>query len=180
MKLICAVDRTKKVSKPAELEAWLGFDFPGRHNKHSSQKYHWQHFSGTDYNAATKKMAIYKILGYNDKWSRAVDTSEKGNLDYLMFANLEYGHPEVQQDVKRWGEWLGKEVKIRGMRLDAVRHISADFLTDFIRHLERTVGGGISATLPFTSLLVVLTLISKLVLCGRILEERRRKSAKIY
>ncbi|MCJ1369326.1 hypothetical protein MMC20_000536 [Loxospora ochrophaea] len=86
-------------------------------------------------------MAIYKILGYNDKWSRAVDTSEKGNLDYLMFANLEYGHPEVQQDVKRWGEWLGKEVKIRGMRLDAVRHISADFLTDFIRHLERTVGG---------------------------------------
>jgi len=34
-------DRTKKVSDEYEIEAWLGFDFPGRGDKYSSQKYHW-------------------------------------------------------------------------------------------------------------------------------------------
>jgi alpha-amylase len=46
-----ALDRTKDISAPYEIEAWLGFTFPGRDNKYSEQKYHWYHFSGTDFNA---------------------------------------------------------------------------------------------------------------------------------
>lgn len=34
-------DRNKDVSEPYEIEAWLGFDFKGRGDKYSSQKYHW-------------------------------------------------------------------------------------------------------------------------------------------
>jgi hypothetical protein len=57
------------------------------------------HFSGTDFNAANDRKAIYKILGDNKGWSSSVD-SEQGNADYMMFADLDYSHPEVQADVK--------------------------------------------------------------------------------
>lgn len=134
-------DRTKKITSPYEIDAWLGFDFPGRGDKYSAQKYHWYHFSGTDFNAANNKTAIYQIVGENKHWSLSVDR-EKGNYDYLMFADLDYAHPEVKDDVKRWGEWIGKETKIKGIRFDAVKHFSEDFLREFVQHLDQTFGEG--------------------------------------
>ena len=77
------------------------------------------HFSGTDHNAADNKKAIYRIA---KDWCQAVD-NENGNYDYLMFANLNYSHPQVIEDVKRWGLWIGKELTIKGMRLDAIKHV---------------------------------------------------------
>ena len=75
-------DRTKTVSDPYEIEAWVGFDFPGRGGKYSEQKYHWYHFSGVDYNAANSKTAIYKLLGDKSDggWAAVPDVDdEKGN-----------------------------------------------------------------------------------------------------
>jgi alpha-amylase len=57
-----------------------------------------------------------------------------------MFADVDYSNPEVREDVFRWGEWIGKELPLSGIRFDAVKHYSEDFLRDFIRHLDRTVG----------------------------------------
>lgn len=74
-------DRTKFVSDKYEIEAWVGFDFPGRGDKYSTMKYHWYHFSGVDYNAANNKTAIYKIMGEKGEgWAAVPDVdSEKGN-----------------------------------------------------------------------------------------------------
>ncbi|OBT79222.1 hypothetical protein VF21_01713 [Pseudogymnoascus sp. 05NY08] len=135
-------DRTQKVSEPYEIDAWVGFDFPGRGEKYSAQKYHWYHFSGIDYDAKTKKTAIYKILGDDTKdWAESVD-EEKGNYDYLMFADLDYDHPEVKEDVINWGKWLRKEVDISGIRFDAVKHFSEDFLREFIIKMDELRGDG--------------------------------------
>ncbi|KAG9712392.1 putative alpha-amylase, partial [Aureobasidium melanogenum] len=46
-------DRDKQISDRKEITAWLGFNFDGRGDKYSKQKYHWYHFGGTDYDAAT-------------------------------------------------------------------------------------------------------------------------------
>ncbi|ESZ90427.1 glucan 1,4-alpha-maltohexaosidase [Sclerotinia borealis F-4128] len=137
-------DRTKTISDPYEIDAWLGFDFPGRGQKFSKQKYHWYHFSGTDYNANNDQTAIYKILGDKTKdWANADDVdSEKGNYDYLMFADLDYGHPEVEQDVLNWGGWLGDQVSLKGIRFDAVKHFSEDFLRKFITLMNDKYGQG--------------------------------------
>ena len=54
-------DRTKTISDPYEIDAWLGFDFQEEEST-LIKKYHWYHFSGTDYNADNNKTAIYKIL----------------------------------------------------------------------------------------------------------------------
>jgi alpha-amylase len=57
-----------------------------------------------------------------------------------MFADVDYSQLEVRQDVRHWGEWIGRELKLGGMRLDAIKHYSEHFLKTFILHLDRTVG----------------------------------------
>lgn len=59
-----------------------------------------------------------------------------------MFADLDYAHPEVKADVINWGEWIGNEIAIKGMRFDAVRHFSENFLREFITNLDATFGTG--------------------------------------
>lgn len=74
-------DRTKEISDKYEIEAWVGFDFPGRGDKYSNLKYHWYHFSGVDYNAKNKKTGIFKIAGDKSQgWAKDGDVDdEKGN-----------------------------------------------------------------------------------------------------
>jgi alpha-amylase len=143
-------DRTKEVSDAYEIEGWLGFDFPGRGEQYSKMKYHWEHFSGTDWDQATEKKAIYKILGDNKGWSQSVD-DEQGNADYMMFADIDYSHPEVQEDVKNWGVWITKEIGLKGFRLDAVQHFSSRFTNEWITNLRKQCGDDIFVVGEFWS-----------------------------
>jgi alpha-amylase len=102
-------------------------------------KWHWEHFSGTDYNAENEKTAIYKILGDNKGWSRSV-SNEKGNDDYMMFADIDYSHPEVCADVKNWSEWVVRELGLSGFRIDAIQHLSQRFMNEFVANLEQKFG----------------------------------------
>ncbi|EME77258.1 glycoside hydrolase family 13 protein [Pseudocercospora fijiensis CIRAD86] len=135
-------DRTKEVTDPYQISAWLGFDFPGRGDKYSKQKYHWYHFSGTDYDAKNERNAIFKLKGEGKSWSESVD-DEGGNADYMMFADVDYSHPETQEDVKNWGEWIVNEVGLKGFRLDAVQHFSERFANDWVQHVRSKCGDAI-------------------------------------
>jgi alpha-amylase len=73
-----ANNRTEDVSEPFDIEGWLGFDFPGRGDKYSDMKWHWHHFTGTDWDQRAQKKAIYRILGDNKAWAASVD-KEDGN-----------------------------------------------------------------------------------------------------
>ncbi|KAE8380609.1 glycoside hydrolase superfamily [Aspergillus bertholletiae] len=130
-------DRSVEISAAKEIDGWVGFSFPGRDGIYSSMKYSWHHFSGVDWDEARKKKAIYKVA--SKRWSDDV-AHEKGNYDYLMFADLDYSNLEVQTDVLRWGEWVGSQLPLCGMRLDASKHYSADFQKKFINHVRATVG----------------------------------------
>lgn len=77
-------------------------------------------------------------------WATDVD-GEHGNNDYLMFANIDYEHPEVREDVLNWGRWMVNDVGVQGFRLDAVQHFSFNFTKDWIQHVAqagRTRNGG--------------------------------------
>jgi alpha-amylase len=121
------------------IAGWVAFDFPGRGEKYSKMKYHWQHFTGVDWDESKQSYAIYKTSGHNKDWAKDV-SDERGNYDYLMFANIDHSHPEVRADIFKWGEWIGTEIPIRGMRIDAAKHYSASFQKDFVAHLRNTVG----------------------------------------
>ncbi|SMR46955.1 unnamed protein product [Zymoseptoria tritici ST99CH_3D1] len=135
-------DRNTEVSDAYQISAWLGFDFPGRGEKYSKQKYHWYHFSGTDWDAANERKAIFKLKGEGKSWSESVD-DEDGNADYMMFADVDYSHPEVQEDVKNWGPWVVKEAGLKGFRLDAVQHFSQRFTNEWVEHVRKECGDDI-------------------------------------
>lgn len=133
-------DRTKNLTKPYEIEAWLKFDFPGRNNAYSSFKYNWRHFNGTDYNNANGRKAIYKVVGCGKDWAEDVDKGENHNADYLLLNNLDYTEKSLVQEVKYWGEWVVQELCLSGFRLDAVQHFSQNFTKDWIAHLNARSG----------------------------------------
>ncbi|KAJ5632126.1 CAZyme family GH13, partial [Penicillium lividum] len=128
-------ERNVEISKPLEIDGWVGFDFAGRGESYSSLKYHWQHFNGVDWDDKSKHQAIYKILAPGKGWASDV-SSENGNYDYLMFANLDHSHPEVRQDLLNWGTWISNDLSLSGMRLDAAKHFSTAFQKDFVAHVQ--------------------------------------------
>lgn len=130
------------------IEAWTKFNFEGRKGKYSSLRYNKSHFSGIDWDSKTSTKAIFKIIekrpdGSRKDWAEDVGTNENGNYDYLMFADVDYGNVEVQNDVINWGKWLVDTLPgMRGIRLDASKHYSASFQKAFIKevtkHADRT------------------------------------------
>ena len=124
-------NREKPKSDPYEIEAWTGFNFPGRNKKYSDFEWHWYHFSGVDYNQANGKNAIYEIVGEGKGWAPGVD-GENVNYDFLMMDDVDFNHPEVRVEVKKWGAWVAKELNLDGMRLDAIKHISNEFIQNFV------------------------------------------------
>lgn len=114
-------NRTEDIGEPHEIEAWVKFDFPGRADKYSN--FHWNknHFTGCDWDEAAKKNGIYRFEG--KKWSPDTD-NENGNYDFLMGADVDSDHPEVEKENINWGKWFIDQTHIDGFRLDAVKHIS--------------------------------------------------------
>lgn len=124
-------NRNETMGEPFGIDAWTDFEFEGRDNRYSDFKWHWYHFSGTDYDAATGRTGIFRILGEGKGWSGDVD-DENGNYDFLMCNDIDHDHPEVADELKRWGVWVTAELELDGLRMDAVKHIKATFISDFL------------------------------------------------
>ena len=127
-------NRLEEIEEPKDIEGYTGFNFPNRQGKYSDFVWNFNHFSGTDYDDITKESGIYKILGDNKSWSQGV-SKEKGNFDYLMFADVDYDHPDVRAEIFRWADWYIHETNVDGFRLDAVKHINDHFIRDFVKYL---------------------------------------------
>ncbi len=132
-------NRNENISEPHEIEGWTGFDFPGRKGKYSDFKWCWHHFSGTDKDERSGKEGVFRIIGENKGWSEGVD-GENGNYDFLMFANIDFDHPDVVEEMKRWGCWVAKELDLDGMRLDAIKHINDAFIQSFLAAVRKERG----------------------------------------
>ena len=70
---------------------------------------------------------------------------EKGSFDYLMGCDVDVKHPEVQQDIKKWGEWYHDTVGLDGVRFDAVKHVEAGFFPDWLKHVRAYTGSKVFA-----------------------------------
>ncbi|KIL49457.1 alpha-amylase [Jeotgalibacillus soli] len=130
-----AENRLEDISDPHDIEGWTKFTFPGRGDKYSSFKWSFEHFNGTDYDAKEEKDGFFRIVGDNKGWNENVD-DEFGNYDYLMFANIDYKHPEVKNEMINWGKWLADELNCNGYRLDAIKHIDHEFITEFAKQVR--------------------------------------------
>ncbi len=132
-------NRLEDIGEEREIEGWTGFTFPGRGGKYSDFQWHWYHFTGVDYDERSAEGGIFRIVGENKYWAEGV-SEEKGNFDYLMFADIDHSHPEVREELFRWAEWFVGETGVDGFRLDAIKHISPDFIEAFCAHCREKFG----------------------------------------
>jgi alpha-amylase len=129
-------NRNEAIGAQVNIKAWTNFTFPGRQGKYSSLEWHWWHFNAVDYNAYEQGEfeAVYLFEGKS--FDKEVD-SERGGFDYLMGCDLDVDHPEVRDDLKRWGEWYVDSTDIDGFRFDAVKHVRAGFFPEWLKHVRQ-------------------------------------------
>lgn len=134
-------NRKKNISEVFQAEAFTKFSFPGRNRKYS--EFIWDHhcFSGIDevFINQEKSKGIFKIHNeYGTGWNDAA-SHQFGNYDYLMGADVEFRNPHVVQELKNWIRWYIETTKVDGLRLDALKHISSDFLKDWITYIKEEI-----------------------------------------
>ena len=130
-------DRTQVLGDPEPGKVYTRFTFPGRKGRYS--RFRWDHrcFTGVDHNALDPEHSLFLLDGKD--WAQDVD-GELGNYDYLMGADVDVCQPEVAAELRRWGRWYLRRTQVDGFRLDAVKHISATFMQDWLTALRRATG----------------------------------------
>jgi alpha-amylase len=130
-------NRNEFISDAIEIEAWTKFTFPGRAGKYS--EFIWDHhcFSGLDWAEDLNDNSIFAIQNeYGEGWED-VPSDEMGNYDYLMFDDIDFRNTAVRQELIYWGKWYYETCGIDGFRLDAVKHISPDFINEWIDKVKK-------------------------------------------
>lgn len=130
-------NRNQQTSGEIEIDAWTKFSFPKRAGKYSTFEWDASCFTGVDWDEKTKKGGIYRLAG--KKWSGEVD-DEKGNFDYLMGADVDLLNEKVVEELANWGQWYFETTGIDGVRLDAVKHMDADFYENWLNNMRKTTG----------------------------------------
>lgn len=131
-------DRNQPIGEMQTIKVWTHFNFPGRQGKYSDMEWHWWHFDAVDYNVYNEgenAVYLFKDKSFDDN----VDL-EKGAFDYLMGCDLDMEHPEVRDELKRWGEWYVDTTEVDGFRFDAVKHVKAGFFPEWLDHCRKHAG----------------------------------------
>lgn len=142
-------DRNIEYGDPRIIEAWTKFTFPGRikfnerqeiiEHKYSDFIWDYLHFDGTDWDDKAKEKAIYKFDGHGEQWEKMLD-NEKGNYDFLMFADIDFDNYEVRDEMKRWAKWFIETTGVNGFRLDAIKHIAVNYFVEWLDYLRNETG----------------------------------------
>lgn len=131
-------NRNIVVGPPRQIEAWTRFTFPGRGPVHSTFQWNAGHFDSVDYDQRTGERAIFRL---RDKTFETPVDPERGNFDYLMFADLDMSNTEVRDELYAWGDWIVQTLGVDGFRFDAVKHIRFPFFSDWLDHVRLGAGG---------------------------------------
>jgi alpha-amylase len=132
-------DRLNPKGGLQDIKSYTHFHFPGRQGKYSAFEWHWQHFDAVDYNDYNSgdRGTIYLFEG--KQFDNDVSL-ENGNFSYLMGCDLDFQHPDVRDEMIRWGKWYLDTTQVDGFRLDAIKHIAAWFFPQWLDEMERYAG----------------------------------------
>lgn len=133
-------DRTIIEDEEIEATAHTRYTFPGRAGKYSQFIWDMRCFTGVDKIEDPDETGVFRLVNeYGEgEWNEEVD-DELGNFDYLMGADVEFRNRAVYKEILDWGVWLAQQVRLGGFRLDAVKHIPAWFLRDWVGHMRNSV-----------------------------------------
>lgn len=135
-----------------EVRAYCRFDHSHRGGRYSSFQWRSKHFDAVDTVDVIRQDGVefkdgrpylYRFVfnepGYQPSGKTLDDSvsSEKGNYDYLMSSDLDFGRYDVREHLKYWGEWLTEELGLDGYRFDAVKHIPSWYVREWLGHVRQ-------------------------------------------
>lgn len=133
-------DRTREIGGWMDIEAWTKFTFPGRMSdpegkQRSAKIWDCNDFDAVDCatNCSNWGPTIFKIKG---KQFQTHVSWEKGNYDFLCFADIDMDSASAKDDIKKWGTWVLKKFGVSGFRFDAVKHVRSFFFREFAEHVK--------------------------------------------
>lgn len=132
-------DRKNPKGGARDIRCYTRFTFPGRQGAYSDFRFDCSHFDAVDYDANTPddRSTVYLLEG---KQFDSEVSLEFGGYAYLMGCDLDFQNPQVREETVRWGKWHLDATGVDGFRLDAIKHISAGFFSEWHDELERHAG----------------------------------------
>lgn len=107
-------------------ELYTKFHLLGRDKYYSRAdewKWDWQAFDALDITGPQ--------LFAEKTWDNTSDS------DYLMGLDVDYQNELVVDELKEWGSWIINEIGFDGFRIDAIKHIDNDFMSEWIDHIQK-------------------------------------------
>jgi alpha-amylase len=148
-----------------QVNSYTKFDHRERGGAYSSFEWRTRHFDSVDTARKIRQGSliyddppgkyIYRFLnneaGYvpHEKHFESWVSLEKGNYDYLTGCDMDYGRYDVREEMKYFGAWLAEELELDGVRLDAVKHISADYAREWLGHVRWKAGSDLFAVAEY-------------------------------
>jgi alpha-amylase len=131
----CTHDRNFLKGDVYDVTVQTHFAYEARKGKYSAFQWHWYHFNSTDYNFDHGDDKTTIVVFEGKSFNQFVSL-EKGNFDYLMGCNIDFTNDEAKAEIENWGKWYLETTKANGIRIDAAKHISYNFMSDFINCLQ--------------------------------------------
>jgi alpha-amylase len=127
-------DRNREIGPPQTLNAYTHFTFPGRGEQYSSLQWHWWHFDTVNHNADdSHDRRLYRLK--NKHFDTGVDLRH-GKQAFWMACDLDLAVPQVCEELANWGCWFLDTTGVNGLRLDAVKHIRAPYVRDWLAQMR--------------------------------------------
>ena len=155
------------------VKGYTHFDHAERAGRYSAFKWRARHFDAVDTaaeihqdgrvyrdgsNGEGPSRYIYRFIYNEQNYHPQVKpgfeswvSKEKGNFDYLTGADLDFCRHDVREEMKHWGQWLAESAGIDGVRLDAVKHIDADYIREWLGHVRARAGRPLFAVAEYIS-----------------------------
>ena len=130
-------ERMKQLGEKRQIKAWTRFTFTGRNGAYSDEIWDHTDFNAVDYDGSSGKNGLYLFNGRD--WNQETDW-EFGVYDYLMGANIDIKNSDTMNKLINWGKWYLDITGADGLRLDAVKHISYEFITIWLAAMRRHAG----------------------------------------
>jgi alpha-amylase len=127
-------NRNHEIGCSKQIKIYSHYQFPGRKDKYSAMKWHWQHFDTVNHNAYNwEDTAVYRLK--NKQFKTPIDPRH-GNESFLMACDVDTSNLEVQQELEQWGKWFLDLTRINGFRLDGVKHIQPEFIKYWLAQMR--------------------------------------------
>ena len=131
-------DRVNPAGPARDIRCYTRFTFPGRKGAYSDFQWDWTHFDAVDYDELTGESGLVYL--FEGKTFDNQVALENGNFAYLMGCDLDFQNQDVRDELTRWGKWYLDTTNCDGLRLDALKHISAWFFPAWLDALEQHTG----------------------------------------